>query len=240
MKLRPGILVMGSPHSGTSLLAAMLDSHRRLATFPMETGLFFQGKKKFPATLRALEQHAHSCGAGRWVEKTPDHLLHVGTVLEWMPEAPILLTIRDGRDVVASLKARFGEFPKALETWKTAAEATLRYRHEPRIRVVVYEELVTDPQKVLGGVCEFLGEPFDPRMLQFHRRRRFWYAGTVHRPPDASAPNHPAYRNWQINQPLFNGAGRWRRDLTRDEWQALVSEGGELLQALGYDPSEEP
>jgi Sulfotransferase family len=239
IKLRPGILILGSPHSGTSLLAAMLDSHRMLATFPMETGLFFRGKKKFPGTIQALERLAHGRGAWRWVEKTPDHLLHMAAVRELMPEALVLLTVRDGRDVVASLKARFGDFRQALDTWKSAAEATVRYQHEPWLHLVRYEELAKDPVRVLTGVSDYIGEPFDRRMLDFHRRKRFWYAPTLEKPADASAPNHPAYRNWQINQPLFSGEGRWRRDLSAEEKCIVCSEGADLLEALGYTPDGE-
>jgi hypothetical protein len=35
---------------------------------------------------------------------------------------------------------------------------------------VRYEQLVTEPERVVRGICEFLGEEFDPAMLAFHER----------------------------------------------------------------------
>jgi hypothetical protein len=71
-------------------------------------------------------------------------------------------------------------------------------------------------------------------MLRVHDRKRLWYTQSIEKPADASAPNHPAHRNWQINQPLFNGGGRWKRDLSAEELQMMINEGGPLLTSLGY------
>jgi len=49
-----------------------------------------------------------------------------------------------------------------------------------------------------------------------------------------SRPMNPALvRTWQVNQPLFDGRGRWK-NLTGDELRYVIAEEEELLEALGY------
>ena len=52
---------------------------------------------------------------------------------------------------------------------------------------------------------------------------------------------HRALRNWQVNQPIFDGRGTWQERLSPEE-QALFSDPAfrELMVHFGYpDPVEE-
>lgn len=214
----------------------MLDSHRDVAAIERETGVFFVAPKRIAETLAGFDQFAAGRGASRWVEKTPDHLLHFETLRRHCPRHPVILMLRDDRDVVASLKGRFEDFTKAVETWQRSARVAvelLERRHDPFLWPLCHERLVEAPERVLRNLCRHLSLPFDPAMLSFHRTPRHWYSSSTEKPPGVSQNHHPQNRNWQINQPLFDSRGRWQRDLTADETSRLEQgETGELLRRM--------
>jgi hypothetical protein len=111
---------------------------------------------------------AASLKAGRpiWVEKTPDHLFYVKRIQQYIPDAAFIHIIRNGRDTVASLVDAARKFPDvwegptspelAVRRWNVALRESLQYRGDPQHYLVRYEELVSDPGKVLKGLCGFL------------------------------------------------------------------------------------
>ncbi len=125
--------------------------------------------------------------------------------------------VRDGRDVARSCigmgwasNVWFGaqRWIDALEAWgalkeRVAAEQLFELR---------YEELVADPVGELTRLAEFLGESFDPAMLDY-------VEGSTYGAPDPSL----------IEQ--------WRRKLTPEELGLLEARIGSLLREHGYGPS---
>jgi hypothetical protein len=121
---------------------------------------------------------AASLKAGRpiWVEKTPDHLFYVKRIQQYIPDAAFIHIIRNGRDTVASLVDAARKFPDvwegptspelAVRRWDVALRESLQYRGDPQHYLVRYEELVSDPGKVLKGLCGFLGCDFDVKMVE--------------------------------------------------------------------------
>ena len=145
--------------------------------------------------VRLIELYvAGRCGARARIagEKTPEHLSDVPALDGWFPEARFIHTFRDPRAIYASqlrrvregrwgLKARLDRLPavlvdpllapvEALRTtvdWLRAARLHRRYRRQlgERYLLVRYEDLVTDPERELRRVCDFLGVSFDPSMI---------------------------------------------------------------------------
>ncbi|MFN0126454.1 MAG: sulfotransferase family protein [Verrucomicrobiales bacterium] len=214
----------------------MLDSHRDLAAIERETGVFFVAPKRIAETLAGFDRFAAGRGARRWVEKTPDHLLHFETLRVHCPRHPVILMLRDDRDLVASLKARFEDFSQAVETWQRSARVAaelLERGRDPFLFPLCHERLVEAPERVLRRLCRHLGLSFDPAMLGFHRTPRHWYSSSTEKPAGVSQQYHPQNRNWQINQPLFDPRRRWQRDLTAEETSRLEQgETGKLLQRM--------
>lgn len=128
-----------------------------------------------------------------WGEKTPSHLMFVPTLVDWFPDAKIIHTFRDPRAMYASelRRRREGRWgPKRLLRWlpdflidpilapieavRTAIvwrrasrlDATYRRQLGDRYRLVRFEDLVREPEPVLRAVCELIGVPFDPALLQ--------------------------------------------------------------------------
>jgi hypothetical protein len=140
----------------------------------------------FRVLLESYADHRRRAIIG---EKTPAHFRHVDTLLEWFPDARIVHMIRDPRAVyVSELKRRranpdtvpyrwLAHVPGALrglvlvQSPRTWAEAVNRHRgyvrrHPGRYRLVRFEDLVRDPDRTIGSLCEFLGVDFDPAMLE--------------------------------------------------------------------------
>ena len=116
-------------------------------------------------------------------EKTPGHVFHVDTLLEWFPDARIIQIVRDPRAVLSSEihKADKPDYPLAkgnilygaglLVTttlgWYLAIRKDGQYRQRyPRHYVsITYEALLMQRESTVHQLCDFLGIDFDPAML---------------------------------------------------------------------------
>ena len=94
--------------------------------------------------------------------------------------------IRDGRDTICSLRTHprhkvvDGKIVKlntwhpiepCLERWLNDVRTGLAFRGDPRYTEIRYEALVANPRETLTPLFDFLGEPFDERVLEYHRER---------------------------------------------------------------------
>lgn len=177
-------------------------------------------------------------GKARWADKTPNNVRVVEKLLTWYPRGRFIHVVRDGRDTACSLRHHPKEkvvdgrivpvkitnpITKCAQRWLDDTSDGLAFRSHPRCLEVRYEELVTHPDRCVRRVCEFLGEPYEPAML------------------DPSAGPKGSSRTAQVlNNPNADerispkSVGRWRRDLSSSERRDFVSVAGELLIALGY------
>lgn len=134
-------------------------------------------EKSFAGIYCAMhERFAHEAGnKPRWGEKTPYNLFFVKEILEDFPNAQFIFITRDGRDASADyLESAFGptNIFCAAEVWKKCQNAVVPWRKKltpAQWMDVKYEELVKDPEKVLKQVCDFLGEKYNPAMLEFYK-----------------------------------------------------------------------
>lgn len=187
------IFLVGCQRSGTTMLRLVLDSHsriscgpetrfltdmerivgrdwERLARFGFEREDWLRRIADFFGGIHA--DYASGRGKARWADKTPLYALAIPFVTEVFPDAQIVHVIRDGRDVVVSHRKRFGywsavkcvvKWPRYIHTARAAGRALAPERyHELR-----YEDAVREPEKSLRGLFEFLGEPWEPEVLEY-------------------------------------------------------------------------
>lgn len=227
----PPVFIVGCGHSGTSILLRMLGAHSRIHAIPYESGL---AQHPHPQLLRrSFNMQAVAAGKRRWVEKTPSHIHHIRRLLEIEPLSKIILIMRDGRDVVCSIQAREGTIESGMTRWLEDNRAGEEFWHHPSVHLLRYESLVESPEVTLKYTLTFLAEDYEPGMLGYNQRSISLYSTKKDRPPNAFGTNHEAYRNWQINQPLFDGRGRWKR-LTEGEKRLVKSGIGDTLIKYGY------
>ncbi|MEM9163233.1 MAG: sulfotransferase [Cyanobacteria bacterium P01_F01_bin.4] len=129
------------------------------------SGSDFSSKAIFNTLLTA---YAHKLSKHRWGEKTPEHYRDIETLLKWYPQAQIIWMLRDPRGQIASLRVvPWAEPYEDLHatSWKNSISAMEHWASDRRVQIVKYEALVTDPEKTLQAVCNFLGEEYAPEML---------------------------------------------------------------------------
>ncbi|MBI4819132.1 MAG: sulfotransferase [Deltaproteobacteria bacterium] len=236
MKPAGPILVAGCGHSGTSLLLAIIGCHSNILPIPGETNFGFpeRSDEDILASAKRFQFRAIVKGKSRWAEKTPRHIWYVSRLLALLPEARFVIIQRDGRDVACSLGKRHESFVHGIRRWVWDNALALHHSTDPRVLLIRYEELVTHSEAATRRICSFLCEEFEPAMLEFHQQPRSWYSKTLVRPPEYSQSTHKQYRNWQINQPIFDGRGRWKSVMTDEQKQLFKEEAGGLLISLGY------
>jgi hypothetical protein len=232
------IFIVGCGHSGTSLLLAILGNHPRIHPIPKESALFLHTDAKIQATFRQWDADCRAQGKARWVEKTPPHIFQIHRLLAFRPQARVVLLLRDGRDVVCSLKFRqgYGELEDRLDRWIYDNLAGRPYWQHPQVKLIKYEDLVSQTEATLRSLCDFLGEDYDPIMLDYHKTEHRWYSDQIVKPKAIKThKDHGNNRNWQINQPIFDGRGRWLKEMTEvDKARFKVSPAQALLEDLGY------
>ncbi|WP_375504726.1 sulfotransferase [uncultured Jatrophihabitans sp.] len=113
--------------------------------------------------LRALiELNARMQGKPRWVEKTPNHLLHVAQVRSAFSDARILRVVRNPRDVAHSMRQLPWGSRSAIANGLLWADWHARSEHEfaPKhadVLTVRYEDLMSSPESTLTTICDFDG-----------------------------------------------------------------------------------
>jgi hypothetical protein len=126
-----------------------------------------------------LEGFATSSGADACsvlVEKTPYHLYHAPTILEWWPEARIVELIRDGRDVCVSLQHKSAAEAWApadrldqINRWVRAVAFGAAAREQPvaqgRWLTVHYEALSADTDEQVRRLLSFASLPASDQLI---------------------------------------------------------------------------
>jgi hypothetical protein len=119
-------------------------------------------------------QLARACD--RVLEKTPRHVEHVGKRFACFPWARLLYIHRHPVDVYSSYVRRGQTDPRADWARIPLEEFCAIYRRNARraagaadrpeaVRLLAYEAFTADPERELTAVCAFLGEPYDPSLL---------------------------------------------------------------------------
>lgn len=144
-----------------------------------------------------------------------------------------MFIIRDGRDVACSIQARHGSLNQGIRRWVQDNGAGLDFLGHPNVYIVKYEDLIDDFELTIKGVLHFLNEPYEDGIQKFYEVPKRWYSNRLVKPSTIAGKNHARYRNWQINQPLFDGRGRWKR-LSSEELSLIYDLAGDMLADFGY------
>lgn len=251
---RAPIFVVGCQRSGTTLLRLILDAHPNISCGP-ETRFLADLAHVTGGSWRRLSQygfpkqywHAHiaamfdaikrdyasRAGKSRWADKTPMYALTLPFIDRLFPTCQVVHVIRDGRDVVASHRARWGylaalkavrKWPRYVHTARAAGAAMTPDRyHEVR-----YEDLVNEPEKTLRELLAFLDEPWDQAVLSHDR--------ATHDVPERYRRLASSRRRTAGEQgPIYRSrVGAHRRELDPLLRLLLRVVSGPTLRELGY------
>src|SRR6059058_5427828 len=191
-----------------------------------------EGMTTSEAIVAIFEVYAERQGKPRWGDKTPLYMQQLPLLERIFPDALWVHLVRDGRDAALS----FLELPEGFsgKTWalpRTLAQFAARWRTEilaarrlgrhagNRYLELRYEDLVADPERELGRVCEHAALAWEPGMLDHTRV--------------SDAANMPEHRN--LAQPPTPGLRDWRSQMSRDDTLAFEQVAGDVLRSAGYE-----
>ncbi|MDH5694325.1 MAG: sulfotransferase [Gammaproteobacteria bacterium] len=242
------VFVLGAPRSGTTLLQRLIASHSAFFSIQAETGLFswqnifardhfglshdenrmlFKGSKDiidfFDQAVTLLStRHAGK----RFIEKTPQHVLHLSFLLKHFPTARFVHIVRDGRDCYCSAKSH-PDIPqrhsveKFARYWRDCVQSGLNHRNEPRLITIRYEDLASQAEAPLNTVMQHLGVELESAQLDATQ-----YGS------DSRAALQEFKRLSSAITP--STVGRWQEEMSSSEKDAFSKIAGTQLRAFGY------
>jgi tetratricopeptide (TPR) repeat protein len=217
------VFIVGMPRSGTTLvqqiaashpqvhgageLSGMADITRSLGGSDVESAargwprdLINAAARQHLQRLRALDENA-----SRVIDKMPSNVHRLGLIALLFPSARVIFCSRDARDTCLSCYFQWFAMgntfsfdlahcghehlatEKLMSHWRNALPL--------RILDVQYEALVADLEGQSRRLIEFLGLPWDPACLEFHRTQTTILTAS----------------SWQVRQPIYQrSVGRWR------------------------------
>lgn len=207
--------------------------------WPIPTMLDRANSEDICAVRRTYMEHAAALLgeplAGRMMlDKNPDLTMLIPVINRVFPEMKILIALRDPRDVCLStfmmpvdinpvsvsylsLESTATKYAMAMRTWLRIREMT----RSPWLEVK-YEEAVADLEGQARRVLEFLGLPWDDRVLEFHK---------LAKEKPARSPTYEA-----VTRPVNSSAiGRWKN--YAKYFEPVLEMLEPFIQAFGYSRS---
>ncbi len=253
------IIIAGAPRTGTTLLRTILDNHPEIWIGP-ENGVFQEGGSNIDGMMactglsrkdiykllrrsaclgeyieRMMQMGLAKHGKKRWGIKSPSLVFNLDQVFRYFPRAQFIHVLRDGRDVICSLRSHpkyrvvdgvreetgiTNPWEHCVARWRDSTTAGLKWRSDSRYCEVKYEDLTQEPAQIIGSILAWLGHNFCDSMLDFYRKDT----------NEGIDSPHPG-----VKLPVYTGAmGRWRQDLPDEALGLLTNTDYQLLADCGY------
>lgn len=242
VKVPNPVFIVGCGHSGTSIMLAILGNHPNFHSIIDESEIFKKSEAEIRIIMRQWDRECIEASKKRWIEKTPPHIFQIKKFLLHRQQSKFIIMLRDGRDVVCSLKHReeYQDFETRVERWVYDNLAGLPYWDHPNVMVVKYEDLIVETKATLRKIFAFLGESYTDEVLNYHQHQKCWYHSEITEPTKVTTYNrHRQLRNWQINQPLFDGRNKWQSTMTPKEKEIFKTTAQKYLLQFGYVSNDE-
>lgn len=240
------IFIIGSPRSGTSMLHWALLQHESLWGSEESEFLLPIARAIGPAYAQGMRFKPHSwlhqqdvdlnefaayIGAGlndlyvsrsdgmRWVEQTPSYSIVATELALLFPTAQFLHIIRDGRQVVDSMRRMWNyTLTEAAHQWRDHVRGALELeqQHAKNVLRINYEKLVSDPNATFQQIFAFLDLSPTDAAVAF-----------VQDKPINVAPGTEEQPSLQKLQPRWHG---W----STDDQSTFNEIAGQLLARLEY------
>ncbi|MCK5544187.1 MAG: sulfotransferase [Desulfobulbaceae bacterium] len=156
----------------------------------------------------------------------------VPAFLRSFPGSRSIIMFRDPRAVTASNYASGGRYPIFFlaRQWRKLAFLTKYIKTEfpDTVHLIKYEDLVMDPDTEIRRICDFIGVPFDEKLLNIAN-----YLDGDNKPWKQNT--HYGYETRQtINTDSLT---RWQRILEEPDLLAIELIARDWMEALGYECS---
>lgn len=169
-----------------------------------------------------------------WGSKVPYFVNHIGRIARLLPNAKFIHLVRDGRDVLCSMRSRARKGATHFET--RTVRAALQWRNlvsngmrqgaalpPSRFLSVRYRDLVSKPRAALNAISAFLGCDMSSTSENFYKA----FVGNETLPSEKM----DRYLRPQIKS---DHVEQWRKILTDQEVLDYEMVAGRMLEAFGF------
>jgi hypothetical protein len=121
-----------------------------------------------------LDSEAKREGKRGWLEKTPLHLFRIEFIEPYIENASFVHIVRDGRDVVASIRHRAKEYPDefgwqkdpsyGIDLWNQSLQESLRHVGKRNHVFTTYKRITERTKKEMRRLAGSLDIEYDSRM----------------------------------------------------------------------------
>lgn len=197
-----------------------------------ETGLQLQNNQRSLANLIQLifleYGSKHKPSANIWGDKTPLNTYYLKYINMTFPQARYVNLVRDGRDVVSSLKvAGLSNSRNSCLRWNQAIELVNQFKNRVpshRLLTIRYEDFVTQFESKFQNICSFL----DLNYSDFD----FKHESLSSKMKDVNQYKH--FKNL-LNPINDKSIGKWKSNLSDSEIKSIYPLIKTNLAQLGYE-----
>ena len=245
--------MVGFPRSGTTLFERMLDAHPHVVTTGEKSPLahvkqMMEKESDYPDILNSASPEIFDGWRDAFysfaeteigdaindrllVDKMPLNIVDLGLIQSLFPDARVIVSIRDPRDVCLSCfmqnfdanaaMINFTSLASTVELYSAVMNLWLHYKQYSKLHLMdyKYEDLIANYESVVRRSTQFLELPWDDAILDYRGK-------AIGR--DISTPSYE-----DVVEPLYKRAhGRWQRYLG-----PLQNDLGKLepfVKAFGY------
>ncbi len=173
----------------------------------------------------------------RWVEKTTNHATCMLAIRRFYPGIKFIHIIRDPVDSVASMVhikptdisdyriSYFSSYFGSARLWEKCVSLAFTYPEQGNVHHIYFEDLIRDPEAVVGLLCDFLEISFEAAMLNsFHRTASTLFS-------EQSCPWQKQNLRLGFNEGAIH---KWRNRLSRSELWLVQRYVKQWAHYLGY------
>lgn len=182
-----------------------------------------------------MEEMARQQKVDRWADTTPEHLVYIPTIKKAFPDALIIHSIRDGRDVALSMDKLEWLKPFPWDKQDSLMVHGLYWEWIVRngrkggrscgddYMEIHFEDLVSHPTETLANIGRFIDHELD------YAKIREVGLGPV-KSPNTSFPT-------EASDGEFSPIGRWKKSFSPERLEMFEGLVGPFLRELGYPVS---
>lgn len=171
----------------------------------------------------------------RWVEKTSSSDIYASYIFKWFPDAKFIHLVRDPRDNFASLKSGWKEkysersdnirflLQSMIERGKLTSELAKfnleRYGPESYM-VLKFEDLTSNPERVMNVIADFLGIEFHQSLLRPSVCETSWDGNN--------------FDGLKFKKPSTINVNRWRERIEEEEAMLIEYYFRDIMDYFNY------
>lgn len=169
-------------------------------------------------------------------DKAPKNIEYLPIIKHLFPEAYLIHIIRDPRDVYLSrTKAKWSsDYSDLAHFTAYRSQYNLGCHYGPKLFAnhyyeIHYEDLISNPDSELASICNWLGVPFDDRMLEFSNSAR-----------ELMAPEEEAWKSETLKPLMMGNKNKWRAELPQEKNWVIEAACSPAFSGGYYQRSPKP